>query len=182
MRNIFLLVEHEPKVNNFVNRFLYEIYLEACLCIMIALARTDLDSTSHWTNKVVAIVGIIGCFAFIGYVVSLYWTRIFQYTRGNEDGHEVVDFTRDMLVGIWNRHFSINWSRFINFNDIARCCKRCKACKRARKLNKAESTENPFTPASETTVAPREGEESKFDVENMSIKKNEAFTDVISKL
>ena len=101
LRNIFILEKHEPEMSNFVNRFLYEIYLELCLCAMIALAKPEIDTNQLDTNTVLAIISLTICLIFAIYVISLYWSRIFDKTRGSEYGHEVVNFIRDVFIGIY---------------------------------------------------------------------------------
>ena len=45
IRGIFWLIKHEPWVHNFMNRFLYEIFFEACLCTMISVANRNYDTS-----------------------------------------------------------------------------------------------------------------------------------------
>ena len=45
IRGIFWLFKHEPYWHNFTNRYIYEIFFEACLCTMITVANEAYETS-----------------------------------------------------------------------------------------------------------------------------------------
>ena len=93
IRGIFWLIKHEPMMNNFTNRFFYEIFFEACLCSMISVANNayneDLKGTMGFLGYLRAlkdgpILILIGCGIFTIYVLGHYWTSLFKYFRNDK--------------------------------------------------------------------------------------------------
>ena len=61
-------IKHGPIVVNFIVRFLYEAFLEVCLCTMITITVFDVSSFTagaRWITSLLLTVGIVASFIFL---------------------------------------------------------------------------------------------------------------------
>ena len=83
----------EPWMTNFTVRFLYEIFFEIILCLMINFSYADLSSSSQVASWIICIIlSVISC-AFIMAITLLFW-------RGGPDLKNSYQ-KRTLIQSIW---------------------------------------------------------------------------------
>ena len=62
----------EPYLTNFAIRFLYEVFFELCLCIMINLSYSDAQESTYWA---LCLVLSLATLAALVWITVQYWNR-----------------------------------------------------------------------------------------------------------
>jgi hypothetical protein len=185
VRHIFWLFKHEPWVHNFVNRYLYEIFFEACLCTMITVANSSFSPENHafWVRS--AYIALVGCGIFAVYIVAHYWTSLYDYFRNDT----VLHFIKGVSVGIYLRHLTwvppvakrIGACLLRALGPCTRCCGPCCGRTSARfKERVANCTGGRFTNPCRRVRETKKGRAFLKHYDTLRLKDNKEHTEVVT--